>query len=144
MTENDWKNVCENMHLTDNSFFPLPISLAVDNAKIGDIINLCDETNYILATLTVTEVYKPDILWECKQAYGTTDDNHPYVKYKMSHINKFYVSGELKEVNKPRFYDFMKYRMNPAEGKKKVQRKKDGKQLLDFKQEIQCIELIMN
>ena len=67
---------------------------------MGDIINLCDETNYIIATLTVSEVYKPDILWECEKAYGTTDDNHPYVNYKMSHINKFYVSGEIKQKNK--------------------------------------------
>ena len=22
MTENNWKNVCENLHLTDNTFFP--------------------------------------------------------------------------------------------------------------------------
>ena len=31
--------------------------------------------------------------------------------------------GELKEVNKPRFYDFMEYRMNPAEVKKKFKEK---------------------
>lgn len=119
MAEKDWKNVCENLHLTNNSFFPLPITLTVDSAEIGDVINLCDETNYIIATLTVSEVYKPDILWECEKAYGTTDDNHPYVNYKMSHINKFYVSGEIKQKNKPRFYDFMEYRMNPSEVKKK-------------------------
>tara|TARA_B100000900_G_scaffold405437_1_gene415039 strand:- start:418 stop:1914 length:1497 start_codon:yes stop_codon:yes gene_type:complete len=131
MDENDWKNVCENLHLSNNIFFPLPITLAVDNAEIGETINLCDETNYILATLTIREIYKPDVLWECKHAYGTTDDNHPYVKYKMLHLNKFYVSGELKEINKHRFYDFLEYRMNP-EQVKNIFKEKGWKTIVGF------------
>ena len=53
MGESDWKNVCENLHLKNGDFFPLPINLAVKKGsiKVGETINLCDNTNYILATL---------------------------------------------------------------------------------------------
>jgi sulfate adenylyltransferase len=122
MGEKDWKNVCENLHLENGSFFPLPITLSVKkgSVKLGEIIHLCDNTNYILAKLEVSQIYTPDINWECKKAYGTEDDNHPYVKYKLNQIGMEYITGELKEVNKPRFYDFLEYRLTPEEVKKYI------------------------
>ena len=115
MGKKDWESVCTSMYTSTNLFFPLPVTLAVSHASVNDVIELCDNTNYIIAKLHIDEVYIPDVLWECENAYGTTDNNHPYVKYKMQHINMRYVSGKLIEMNKPRFYDFEKYRMLPSD-----------------------------
>ena len=63
MGENDWKSVCEDLHLSNGSFFPLPITLATsdDTRKIGQKIKLVDSTNYPLCFIEVSEIFKPDI-----------------------------------------------------------------------------------
>lgn len=120
MNENEWKNVCLNMKLSDEKFFPLPVTLAVekDKFKLGDVVDLVDNTNYLLAKMKVESLWEPNIDEECKLAYGTIDDNHPYVKYKQSHKGKMYISGELMEVKKVRHYDFLDLRINTNETKK--------------------------
>ena len=115
MGEDDWRNVCMNMHLNSGSFFPLPVTLALTDVKINDLLRLVDSTSYPIATLRVTEVYKPDIDWECNNAYGTTDSNHPYVAYKQNHKDLVYVSGELTKLNDVRHYDFKDARLTPKE-----------------------------
>ena len=119
MGESDWRAVCETLHLSNGKFFPLPITLAVENKyQVGDIVRLVDTTNYPLAELTIREIYTPDLDFECINAYGTTDRNHPYVNYKYTQMlskNKVYISGPLKQVNKPRFYDFLEHRKTPEE-----------------------------
>lgn len=113
----DWKSVCRNLHLSTGEFFPLPINLAVERGEIntGEMIELVDKTNYVIAKMFVSEVYKPSIDFECLHAYGTKDTNHPYVLYKESHKGKDYISGELTRVNDPRHYDFKSYRLLPSE-----------------------------
>ena len=119
MNEKDWRNVCENLHLSNNNFFPLPVTLALENKyNIGDIITLVDKTNYPLATLKLTELYNADVDYECKHAYGTTDTNHPYVAYKQKHRNCQYGSGKLTKINNVRHYDFIEHRMIPMETRK--------------------------
>ena len=119
MNQKEWKNVCKNLHLLNGDFFPLPINL-VSNTKfeLNDVVHLVDETNYILATLIIKDIYKPDIEWECIHAYGTSDTNHPYVKYKQLHKEKYYISGPLTKINTFRHYDFMEQRKTPNEVKK--------------------------
>ena len=119
MGENDWKSVCEDLHLSNGSFFPLPITLATsdDTIKIGQKIKLVDSTNYPLCFIEVSEIFKPDIDWECQHAYGTTDTNHPYVLYKQNHKNSFYITGKLTKINDVRHYDFKDNRLTPTQTK---------------------------
>jgi sulfate adenylyltransferase len=117
MKKDDWKKVCTTMHLDNGLFFPLPIVLAVDKDTIilNEGIILVDSTNFPLAVMTVTEIYEPDIDFECLNAYGTTDTNHPYVHYKQQHKGKHYISGPLKQLNKIRHYDFKNDRLLPKQ-----------------------------
>ena len=122
MNYNDWQNVCKYMHLSNSKFFPLPINLSsIEQFEINDIVYLTDETNYILASIKVENIYKPDIDWECQNAYDTVDINHPYVNYKQTHKNKYYISGPLTKINHFRHYDFKDYRKKPSEAKKYFQ-----------------------
>ena len=97
MSESNWRSVCMTLKLTNGEFFPLPVTLAVnkDRYKIGNIVKLVDDTNYPLAELTIDELYTPDLDFECINAYGTNDRNHPYVRYKYTQKNKVYISGSL-------------------------------------------------
>lgn len=122
MSQKDWKSVCENLHLSTGDFFPLPVTLPVDrdayDITLGDIVTLVDSTNYPLVTLQIEDLYVPDIDWECENAYGTVDSNHPYVKYKQSHRNWINISGSMKKINNIRHYDFPEYRISTEDTKK--------------------------
>jgi sulfate adenylyltransferase len=126
MNYNDWKSVCEELHLKDGHFFPLPVNLAVDkdSCKIGEKITLTDNTNYPIAELTVTDLYEPDIDFECLNAYGSTDKNHPYVSYKQTHKGKMYVSGPITKINDIRHYDFKNIRLTPSESREYFKQQK--------------------
>ncbi len=119
MNQEDWENVCQNLHLKNGNFFPLPVNLAVreDQVRLDEKVKLVDQTNYPLAELEVNEIYKPDINFECAKAYGTTDTNHPFVNYKQNHKDKVYISGILTKINSIRHYDFKGLRLTPKESK---------------------------
>jgi sulfate adenylyltransferase len=85
--EADWTNICANMRLDDGLFWPIPITLSVakslaKNIAIGDEVVLIDpeDNDLPMAILTVTEKYIPDLEFECKHIFGTTNKAHPGVK----------------------------------------------------------------
>ena len=85
--EADWTNICANMRLDDGLFWPIPITLSVakslaKNIAIGDEVVLIDpeDNDLPMAILTVTEKYLPDLEFECKHVFGTTNKAHPGVK----------------------------------------------------------------
>ena len=85
--EADWMNICANMRLDDGLFWPIPITLSVakslaKNIAIGDEVVLIDpeDNDLPMAILTVTEKYRPDLEFECKHVFGTTNKAHPGVK----------------------------------------------------------------
>ena len=85
--EADWTNICANMRLDDGLFWPIPITLSVakslaKNIGIGDEVVLIDpeDNDLPMAILTVTEKYRPDLEFECKHVFGTTNKAHPGVK----------------------------------------------------------------
>ena len=85
--EADWMNICANMRLEDDLFWPIPITLSVakslaKNIAIGDEVVLIDpeDNDLPMAILTVTEKYLPDLEFECKHVFGTTNKAHPGVK----------------------------------------------------------------
>ena len=85
--EADWTNICANMRLDDGLFWPIPITLSVakslaKNIAIGDEVVLIDpeDNDLPMAILTVTEKYCPDLEFECKHVFGTTNKAHPGVK----------------------------------------------------------------
>jgi sulfate adenylyltransferase len=119
MNQNDWRKVCESLHLESGDFFPLPVNLAVDRDtyNVGEILTLVDNTNYPIAQMMIEELYEPDIDFECINAYGTTDINHPYVSYKQTHKEKVYVSGPIKKINDIIHYDFKDFRITPSQSR---------------------------
>lgn len=90
MGHDDWKGSCsDEMKLTDGTFWPIPVTMSVDQAKadsikIGQEVLLVDgETEEMMGTMKVTEKYKIDKKWECKQVFTTDEMDHPGVQMVM-------------------------------------------------------------
>ena len=60
MSKADWKSVCENFTLADGTFWPVPVTLDVDEeVKVGEEVALFDpKKGVFMATMKVTEVYE--------------------------------------------------------------------------------------
>jgi sulfate adenylyltransferase len=90
MGHDDWKGSCsDDMKLTDGTFWPIPVTMSVnqgkaDSIKVGQEILLVDEeTEEMMGTMKVTEKYKIDKKWECKQVFTTDEMDHPGVQMVM-------------------------------------------------------------
>jgi sulfate adenylyltransferase len=89
MTEADWRGVCDGMRLSNGLFWPIPITLSVDEAMaasvgVGNEIALVDpDDGSLLATMLVEEQYRIDKPHECVRVYRTVDAAHPGVKMVM-------------------------------------------------------------
>jgi sulfate adenylyltransferase len=122
MGKEDYLSVLRNMRLSNGALFPIPITLPVaPSPKIseGAEIALADEHNDLLAIMRIEEVYEWDREEEARLAYGTTDLRHPLVA-EMQAWGELCISGELKVVRLPKYYDFRRLRLTPAEVRAKL------------------------
>ena len=117
MGRKDYQSVLHSMRLSDGTLFPIPITLPVArslNLSEGADVALVDERNNLLAIMRVEELYEWDRELEAKSVYGTTDLRHPLVA-EMHGWGEVCISGELKVVRLPEYYDFRRLRLTPAE-----------------------------
>jgi sulfate adenylyltransferase len=90
MGQADWKGSVGDMKLTDGTFWPIPVTMSVnqgkaDSIKIGQEVLLIDEeTEEMMGTMKVTDKYKIDKTWECKEVFTTDDKDHPGVQMVMN------------------------------------------------------------
>ena len=90
MNEEDWRGVCANMRLTSRTFWPIPITLSVDqdladSISLRDDVALCDgESGEIMGIMRVEEKYTIDKEFECSHVYRTSDNKHPGVQKVMA------------------------------------------------------------
>jgi sulfate adenylyltransferase len=91
MGRDDWKGCCEAYTLPsrDNLFWPIPITLSATEAlansiAVGEEVGLWDsETEALMGTMKLTDKYKIDKEYECKQVFKTVDPAHPGVQKVM-------------------------------------------------------------
>ena len=117
MGKEDYQRVLTEMRLANGTLFPIPITLTIDKEDLptrAEWITLRDSRNYIMALLRLEEVFRWDPTREARLVYGTTDPKHPMVS-EMAHWNDLCISGELKVLNLPKYYDFVDIRRTPAQ-----------------------------
>ena len=89
MSRADWEGVCERYRTASGLFWPIPITLSVDeqtagSLKVGSEIALADpEGGAPLAVMKVSEKYTIDKARECTAVFRTTDAQHPGVAMVM-------------------------------------------------------------
>ena len=120
MCEGDYESVLENMHLSDGTLWPMPITLDVSEefagtVKEGDGILLRDKEGFPLAVLTVTDIWQPDLKGESEQVFGTTDILHPGAFYLLDESRPIYVGGTLEGISLPKHYDYQLLRHTPRQ-----------------------------
>jgi sulfate adenylyltransferase len=117
MGKADYERVLHEMRLSDGVLFPLPITLTADPKElptVGEELVLRNANNEVTAVMTLEEVYHWDLETEAMLAYGSSDAKHPMVS-EMSRWNKVCISGTIKVVNPPKYYDFVDLRRTPAQ-----------------------------
>ena len=97
MVRNDFDNVLQNMRLSDDTPWTIPIVLDVDgtNFREGDDITLLNESGSIIALMHVGEIYSYNKEDSAKSVYGTSDKKHPGVN-KIFSMEKNLLGGEIK------------------------------------------------
>src|SRR5215211_3070848 len=117
MGKADYELVLHEMRLADGTLWPLPITLTADPAElptVGEDVVLRNTNNDVIAILTLDEVYHWDPETESALAYGSTDPRHPMVS-EMERWGKVCISGPIKVVNLPKYYDFVELRRTPTQ-----------------------------
>src|SRR5258706_1476854 len=120
MGKADYERVLHEMRLADGTLWPLPITLTADPAElptVGEDIVLRNANNDTIAIMTIDEVYHWNQESEAALAYGSTDSKHPMVS-EMARWGKVCISGRLKIITLPKYYDFLDLRRPPAEVRK--------------------------
>jgi sulfate adenylyltransferase len=116
MGKTDYERVLQDMRLADNTLFPIPVTLTLDESvllKTGNELSLRDSHNNLIAVLQIEEVFTWDPLEEARLVLQTIDPRHPLVSEMITWGNRC-VSGALKVVGLPRYYDFVDLRRTPA------------------------------
>jgi sulfate adenylyltransferase len=122
MGEADYTRVLEEMRLADGTLFPMPITLTFKSGEAvrqGEEVALVDQFNNPLAIMRVEEVFGWDRTREARLAYGTEDLRHPLVA-EMNSWGEMCVSGALRVIQLPRYYDFKPLRLTPAQVRERL------------------------
>lgn len=124
MGYDDWKGVCAEYKMADGVFWPIPITVSTtqwqaDSIKVGEEIALVDEeSSEIMATMKVTEKYRIDKEFECKNVYKTTDKEHPGVAMVMNQAD-VNLAGPVKVLSEGSFpAEYPGVYMTPAQTRK--------------------------
>lgn len=128
MKENDYNSCVRTMRLQDGTLWSMPITLFINQQQRDEFISLDHvvlkhESGLILGVMDIRapgSIYKPNIALECRNVYGTDDDNHPYVNIQNEYLKNgycYYIGGTIVEYKLPPHYDFVELRCTPKETK---------------------------
>jgi sulfate adenylyltransferase len=123
MGKADYERVLKEMRLADGTLFPLPITLTADPKElptVGEELALRSANFDLIAVMRLDEVYHWDAETEAALAYGSTDTKHPMIS-EMGRWNKVCITGPMKVVNLPKYYDFVDLRLTPAQVRERLE-----------------------
>ena len=120
MDEATYESVLERLRLPDDSVWPMPVTLDVDEAVAetldpGARVALRDGEGFMLAILVVNACWKADKDREAESVYGTRSFRHPGVGYLHKQIGTYYVGGKVEGIQLPTHYDYEELRHTPEE-----------------------------
>ncbi|HEV8203312.1 MAG TPA: bifunctional sulfate adenylyltransferase/adenylylsulfate kinase [Pyrinomonadaceae bacterium] len=122
MNRSDYDRVLEEMRLSSDVLFPLPVTLTVNKdagIKLDTEMALADQHNNVLAVMNVEEIFEWERDREARLAYGTNDLRHPLVA-EMNSWGDLCVSGQMRVLQLPRYYDFRTLRLSPIEVRERL------------------------
>ncbi|HZT42294.1 MAG TPA: sulfate adenylyltransferase [Chthonomonadaceae bacterium] len=123
MSQDDYKSVVHNMHLSNGLPWTIPVTLAVtpeqaETLRPGAQAALTDENGAILAVLTMRDIYPYDKQVEAEKVYRTTEEAHPGVAAVYAQPD-ILVGGDVDVLELPAHQDFPEYYLTPAQTRAK-------------------------
>jgi sulfate adenylyltransferase len=120
MNRDAYESVIDGYHLPDGTLWSLPISLDVPAKLAGQLesgrqLALRDAEGFMLAVLSVEDIWRPDKQREAEEIYATTDRRHPGVGYLLDQVHDTYIGGSLHGIQLPTHFDFETLRHTPEE-----------------------------
>jgi len=120
MDEKSYDGVLENSRLPDGSVWPIPVTLDIAgdlaaSLNVGDRLALRDSEGFMLAVLTVGDIWTPDRNRESELVYGSGNKSHPGVAYLKDQVRPVYVGGTLEGIELPTHYDYEDLRHTPED-----------------------------
>jgi sulfate adenylyltransferase len=120
LNREEYEGVRDRMRLPDGTLWPIPITLDVSREMAdvlvpGQPLALRDPEGVLLASLTVGDVWEPELSEEAQRVYGNTSPDHPGVDYLLHQTQPVYVGGTVEGVHFPVHYDFKKDRHTPRQ-----------------------------
>jgi len=117
VTKDEHASILEEMRLPSGHVFPIPLPLPVNAdpaLHLDREVALRNVKNELLGILTIEQIYEWDPADAAQKVFGTRDPKHPLVA-EMQRWGKFNVSGPLRILSLPRYYDFEDLRLTPSE-----------------------------
>lgn len=124
MGKADYQRVVEEMRLADGTLFPVPVTLSVHSTegfREGQEIALRNAKNNLVAWMRIEEIFERDLGEEALKVAGTQDEQHPLVA-EMRRWGRICLSGELRVIELPKYYDFPELRHTPAQVRAALER----------------------
>jgi len=120
MNRDVYESVIENWSLPDGTLWSLPIVLDVPGEQASQFkpeqqLALRDGEGFMLAVLTVGDIWKPDKEREASEIYATHDLEHPGVGYLFEQVHDTCIGGTLEGIQLPTHFDFETLRDTPEE-----------------------------
>ncbi len=120
MNQDDYNSVCEKTRLDNNLLWPIPITLDINNTladklETNEKISLKDKEGFVIALLTVNDIWNPDKEKEAHHIYETTDTYHPGVNILLNESHPTYVGGSIEGIHNPKHYDYPELRHTPLQ-----------------------------
>jgi sulfate adenylyltransferase len=109
------------MRLADGNFWPIPVCLDIDeklaqSLERGSALAVRDPEGFLLAVLTVEDVWKPDKRREAIAVYGTDSrEKHPALGPLYDSVGSWYVGGRIEGISLPVHHDFRELRYTPSQ-----------------------------
>ncbi len=113
----DYNRVLDEMRFADGTMYPIPVILPVNpewRTVVGKDLVLRGMQNETLGLLSVEDFFPRDAQREMLALCGSTDARHPLIA-EMESWGPFALTGRLRIVNLPIYYDFIKLRRTPAD-----------------------------
>ena len=116
----DYESVLSDMRLSDGTLWPLPICLGVSkefaaSLELGECVAVRDAEGFMLAVLTVSDIWKPDLEAEARAIRGDQARPERLDGCCCDLDEPWYIGGRVEGVSYPQRYDFTDYRLTPAE-----------------------------
>lgn len=123
MKKDDYLAVVQSMELASGVLWPIPVTLAIDNADAeniaegGDVALVDGDTGDLMGMMTVEEKYTYDKKEEAEKVFTTTDEEHPGVK-RIYTQGDVYLGGPVKAFSEGSYPEQYPEFGRPAETRK--------------------------